>query len=209
MLRRIALTIVMMFVGLVAVAGISTAAPYDPATLSVVSLGNGQYAVSGSGFGQDTADDYVTLTVSYTAPSGLRSNAALTAAAKDESYQHDLDNDGNFATVVTATQTGDVTFRAVGFPSGEAVVGQVSLNAAVATTTAGGSGVWVADSNGNSSSGWTDSVASSSGSLASTGASIVGPIAIGLAVLALGLLLLFFGTRGVIRRKGGKPTVAG
>jgi hypothetical protein len=43
--------------------------------------------------------------------------------------------------------------------------------------------------------------ASGGGSLASTGASIAGPIAIGAAALFSGLVLLFFGTRGVVRRK--------
>lgn len=38
-------------------------------------------------------------------------------------------------------------------------------------------------------------------SLANTGASIAGPMAIGLGTLTVGLGLLFFGTRGVIRRK--------
>ena len=45
---------------------------------------------------------------------------------------------------------------------------------------------------------------SGGGSLASTGASIAGPIAIGAAALFSGLVLLFFGTRGVVRRKNGR-----
>ena len=51
-------------------------------------------------------------------------------------------------------------------------------------------------------------VAGSSGSgyagLASTGASIGAPLDIGIVALLAGLTLLFFGTRGVLRRKSVK-----
>ncbi|MFN8200779.1 MAG: hypothetical protein U0R72_21005 [Nakamurella multipartita] len=51
-------------------------------------------------------------------------------------------------------------------------------------------------------------MAGSSGSgyagLASTGASIGAPLAIGIVALLAGLTLLFFGTRGVLRRKSVK-----
>jgi hypothetical protein len=49
-----------------------------------------------------------------------------------------------------------------------------------------------------------DQASGGGSSLASTGASIAGPIAIGAAALFSGLVLLFFGTRGVVRRKSGR-----
>ena len=51
-----------------------------------------------------------------------------------------------------------------------------------------------------------DQASGGGSSLASTGASIAGPIAIGAAALFSGLVLLFFGTRGVVRRKSGRTT---
>ncbi len=206
MLRKLASAGVLAFAGLLAMAGTASAAPYDPATLSVNDIGapGGDFQALGTGFGDDLADDYVILTVTYGAPSGLRSNSALSAAARAESYTVDVDDDGNFETVFYATQGGDVYVTAVGYPSGERVAGTLTLGGAVTTTTAGGSTAWVQGSGSGGSSGWSDSA--SSGGLANTGASIAGPIAIGIGVLVVGLGLLFFGTRGVIRRKGPRTT---
>ncbi len=57
--------------------------------------------------------------------------------------------------------------------------------------------------NGSSGTGGGGSAGTTSGDggLAYTGASIAGPLAIGFIALAAGLALLFFGTRGVRRRR--------
>src|SRR6187401_2999714 len=106
MLRRLLSVGGLAIASLVAVSGTASAAPYDPATLSVVDIGapGGDYQVDGANFGNDVADDYVVLTVTYGAPSGLRGSSGLTEAMKAESYTVDADEDGNFTTVIYATQ---------------------------------------------------------------------------------------------------------
>ncbi|TKV57359.1 hypothetical protein FDO65_17700 [Nakamurella flava] len=71
-----------------------------------------------------------------------------------------------------------------------------------------GGGYW--NNSGSGSSGGSQGAYSAGGSynpsLANTGASIAGPMAIGIGTLTAGLGLLFFGTRGVIRRRGVRGT---
>lgn len=251
MLRKIASALAVAFAVTLAFASTASAAPYDPATFSVTALGGNAYQVSGSGWGDEVADEYVTITLTYgSAPQGLRAAPALAAAAKADSYTAAVDSDGNFSAVVSASQDGPVYFTVTGYPSGQGVVGELVTDtggSGVTTTTAGmpggsgsgssgsggsgssagsGSGSSGGSGSGSSSGGYYSSGSGSSGgsqgaynsdyaatggyssgnSLASTGASIAGPMAIGIGTLTVGLGLLFFGTRGVIRRKGARTS---
>lgn len=71
-----------------------------------------------------------------------------------------------------------------------------------------GGGYWNNSGSGGGSSGGSQGAYTANGTytsgLANTGASIAGPMAIGIGTLTAGLGLLFFGTRGVIRRRGTK-----
>ena len=183
------------------------------------------YTFSGSGF-----DPLEGISISISGPSGLRNSAGLQqllAAAAGVS----ADETGAFSTVISFDSPGLTTVTATGEASGKSaslvvnVVGGTGGTGGTDGTgggstgtgggyagsggsSSGGSGVVVG--NGSSGSGGSagtgggsGSTGSSSGSgdLAYTGASIAGPLAIGFVALAAGLALLFFGTRGVRRRR--------
>jgi len=174
---------------LLAFGGQAAANPtYASATISVTFNGGDQYTVTLGNFGVPTgADESINLSVTYGAPSGLRGTPALAAAvAKAESYTFVPDTDGNHTAVVHVTQSGTIYFTATGHPSGK------TASTSVVHPGAGGKAATAA----SQKSGAGDD-------LATTGASIAGPVVIGVLALAAGLALLFFGTRGV-RRKGVK-----
>jgi hypothetical protein len=125
--------------------------------------------------------------------SGLRSSRALALLSSPLVFSVVADANGHFAEPVSYDQEGTITFVATGMTSGRSATHVVVIGAAGSSPT---TTVAVAyDSTG------TDDA---TGSLASTGASVAGPIAIGLGALLAGLALLFFGTRGVIRHKGAR-----
>ena len=202
MLRRSLAALAIALTGLVVMSGTAMAAPtYAPATLTITSEGGGVYTVTGGNFGTpEGSDSSVDVTVGYTAPSGLRHSAGLAQAAAAAMVSIVPDADGNFSTTVNLTQVGTAVVTAVGSPSGKTASASVVVGSGTATTT-----TVVVTGPAYVTPGGT--YYDSSGSLASTGASIAGPIAIGAAALLAGLALLFFGTRGVIRRKGSQSTV--
>ena len=152
--------------------------------------------------------------MSYGGPSGLRSSAGLSAATAAAAVTAEPDADGNFSVTYNLTQDGDVYVRAVGSPSGDDLTvflanppGVPGQTGSGYTGSGSGSG---SGSNQNYSSGYASGdVSSGYAGLASTGASIGAPLAIGIGALLAGLTLLFFGTRGVLRRKGAKSGTAG
>ena len=177
------------------------------------------YTFSGSGF-----DPLEGISISISGPSGLRNSAGLQqllAAAAGVS----ADETGAFTAVISFESPGLTTVTATGEASGKSaslvvnVVGGTGGTGGGSTGSGGGSagsggslsgGSGVVVGNGSSGSGGsagtggggsTDGASSGSGDLAYTGASIAGPLAIGFVALFAGLALLFFGTRGVRRRR--------
>lgn len=210
MFRRIASVVAMAGIGLVAAAGTAVAAPvYAPPGVSAVSINVNQIVITGTNFGDEGGGDQsVSVTVSYGSPSGLRSSAGLSAAAAAAAITTEPDPNGNFSLIYNLQQDGDVVVRVVGTPSGDDVTVVLPDPPGVPGQSGGSSG----GTTDNSSSGYVSSSGYSSGGnvssgyagLASTGASIGAPLAIGIVALLAGLTLLFFGTRGVLRRKSVK-----
>lgn len=156
----------------------------------IVGVNNGTIIVNngiifyGEGF---VAGENVTINIYYYGSDAVKTDTVVVVADADGKVRHET----------TPSHAGKVVYQATGDTSGGSgevvvsVTGTSSDNgwAAVATTTVNGQNVVAVAPNGSY--------------LASTGASIAGPIAIGGAALVAGLGLLFFGTRGAIRRKGG------
>ena len=188
-MRRLASVVAVVALGLLTIMGTATANPsYAPATITAVYNGGNEFTVTMGNFGTPSgADSSIALTVTYGAPSGLRRSVGLVAAAKAEAYSFVPNSDGNVTAVVRVSQSGEIFFAATGSPSGDK-----------ASTS-----VFLASSSSGKGSGAVDQQSDSS-DLASTGASIAGPIAIGVTALIAGLALLFFGTRGVARRRSVK-----
>lgn len=210
MLKRIGSVVAMAIVGLVVAAGTAAAAPiYAPPGLSAVYIGNSQIVITGTNYGdEDGPDGTVAITVGYGTPSGLRASAGLSAAAA-ETFTAEPDSNGNFSATYTLSQTGGVWVRAVGQQSGDDLTVKLYVPAQAGSGYSGG-GSGSGGSNQNYSSGYASGdVSSGYAGLASTGASIGGPLAIGIGALLAGLTLLFFGTRGVLRRKGVKSGASG
>lgn len=228
MLRRIGTVVAVAATGLIVAAGTAAAAPvYVPAGLSAGSINVNQIVISGTNYGDETgADSSVTITVSYGSPSGLRSSAGLSAASAAAVVETPTQG-GNFIVVYDLEQDGDVYVRAVGNQSGDdltvfladppGVPGQEGSGGSGSGSGTGsgsgsGSGSGGSGANQNYSSGYAtggDNVSSGYAGLASTGASIGAPLAIGIGALLAGLTLLFFGTRGVLRRKSARSGTSG
>ena len=205
MLRRICTLIVMALLGLTAQAGIANAAQgYPPATTVTVNIsgnnisvidGNitvlvgGAFTFSGDGF---DAGEGIEILIS--GPSGLRSTGGLSqlnaaASASDAT----ADGNGEFATPITLNSLGTTTITAVGRASGKSASLTVTV---VAPSGEGGTKVAAVGTGTAAALG-----SSNDGDLATTGASLAGPLAIGFLALFAGLALLFFGTSGVRRRR--------
>lgn len=216
MFKRIGTVVAVAATGLIVAAGTATAAPvYAPPGLSAVYIGDNQIVITGTNYGDESGPDTTAaITVSYGGPSGLRSSAGLSAAAAAAAVTAEPDGNGNFSVTYDLTQDGDVYVRAVGSPSGDDLTvflanppGVPGQTGSGYTGSGSGSG---GGSNQNYSSGYASGdVSSGYAGLASTGASIGAPLAIGIGALLAGLTLLFFGTRGVLRRKGAKSGTAG
>lgn len=230
MLRRIASVFAMMSAVILVAAGTASAAPiYAPASVSVVSINVDEIIITGTNFGTvDGPDDVVTVTVSYGGPSGLRSSAGLSAAAAAaaDGFSVTPDENGNWSKRFVLTSDGDVIVTAVGNRSGAVPPAVLPDPPGVPTAAGGGSGTvggsgsgsgtgsssGSGSGSGNSGSAYSGTSGYSTGGnvssgyagLASTGASIGAPLAIGIVALLAGLTLLFFGTRGVLRRKSVK-----
>lgn len=216
MFKRIGSVVAMAATGLIVAAGTAAAAPvYAPPGLSAVSINVNQIVITGTNFGDESGPDTsVSISVSYGGPSGLRSSAGLSAATAAAAMTATPDADGNWSVTYDLTQDGDVYVTALGSPSGDylsvfladppGVPGQTGSGY---TGSGSGSG---SGSGQNYSSGYASGdVSSGYAGLASTGASIGAPLAIGIGALLAGLVLLFFGTRGVMRRKNARSGVAG
>ena len=197
MMRKMLTVLAAAFVGLFALGGVSNAAPvaaYPPPPITVIVNVNISIVINGdviifTGSGFDPGE-LISILTSFSAPSGLRSSSALTDLAAAQKQTTTADSSGAFSADVQLNQVGTATITATGVSSGKTASAVVTVLAAGSTIPAGTSGSSTYVSSGTSST-----------ELASTGASIAGPIAIGVAALFAGLALLFFGTRGVIRRK--------
>ena len=212
MLRRIASVFAMMSAVILVAAGTASAAPvYAPPGLSAVSINVNQIVITGTNYGDESGPDTsVDITITYGGPSGLRSSAGLSAASAAATLSAEPDADGNWSVTYNLTQDGDLSVRAVGGPSGDDLTVFLADPPGVPGQTGSaytGSG---SNSGQNYSSGYASGdVSSGYAGLASTGASIGAPLAIGIGALLAGLVLLFFGTRGVLRRKGAKTGASG
>jgi hypothetical protein len=215
MLKRIGTVFAVAAVGLVVTAGTAAAAPvYVPPGLSAVSINVNQIVITGTNYGDESgADGSVTITVNYGGPSGLRSSAGLSAASAVAAIGASPDENGNFSVVYNLQQDGDVYVRAVGNQSGDDLTVFLADPPGVPGQTGSGYTSSGTDNgaNQNYSSGYASggNVSSGYAGLASTGASIGAPLAIGVGALLAGLTLLFFGTRGVLRRKGARSGSSG
>lgn len=216
MLRRMMVLILLLLVGAVAPTGAASAlpittpypAPSVPAVVvapGVVEPG-GFFILSGSGF---LPGEPIDITVEYSPLSGLRRAAALVdlvEAARPAAAPAGVvaDASGAFSTPVLMEQSGLATITATGRISGFSIVTVVQVGSvpaagapapAPAPGGSDGSGGVGAPGAGDAGRG------SGSNPLASTGVGVAGPLAVGAGLLALGLLLLFFGARMVIRRR--------
>lgn len=212
MFKRIGSVVAMAATGLIVAAGTAVAAPvYAPPGLSAVYVENNQIVITGTNYGDESGPDTsVAITVSYGGPSGLRSSAGLSSAAAAATVTATPNEDGNFSYKYTLTQDGDVYVRAVGSPSGDDLTVFLADPAGVPGQTGSGYTGSGSGSGQSYSSGYASGdVSSGYAGLASTGASIGAPLAIGIGALLAGLVLLFFGTRGVLRRKGAKSGASG
>jgi hypothetical protein len=145
-------------------------------------------------------------------PPGLRRARAFALLSSGLNFTTQADGAGNGALTVSYDEPGTYTFVATGRTSGISNSVSVVVGAAGGSLGAGGTGSGGSSGTGDSAgtagdaNGSNGSAASGSDSgLAYTGASIAGPLAIGLGALLAGLALLFFGTRGLIRRKTSHP----
>jgi len=208
MIRKIFVIVPAILVGLFAVGGIaSAAAPYPPpapvsVTINVAGDVNGTInvivgnTITFSGDGFDPLEG-IGVDVFYSGPNGLRSNGALARLASTHS-ETAADANGHFDNDVVLDQTGTATLLATGHNSGKTSSLTVHVLAVGSTTAPGTTTV---------AGGGSNAAAGSDGSgLARTGASIAGPLAIGLVALFAGLALLFFGTRGVRQRKSARAS---
>lgn len=202
MAHRVLIAIVVMVVGLFVLSSPASAAPsygalgvsatVDDSTVDV----GGTVVFSGDGF--EPFED-ITVVVSTLGPDGL---------TVVETYRTQADGNGHFELKVPLTHLGTATLTATGLTSGKTVsltvqVGPDQSNGGTAPTTTIAAGL------GSSSGGGAGSSSAGGTGLAYTGASILGPLAVGAAALFAGLAMLFFGTRGAIRRKRPTPTPSG
>lgn len=205
MVRKMLSVLVLGVVGLFAFGGAASAQPaiaYPPTpppttvvinvTVNITIINNGTIIIfSGSGF--NFLEDILISAINTGGPSGLRSSPALANMAAG-TMPTTADAAGNFSADVTSliNAPGDWELTATGLVSGKSARATVTKSAATAPAYITGGG------------GSTGSSYTSADALASTGASVAGPIAIGAAALLAGLAMLFFGTRGVIRRKSSR-----
>ncbi len=207
MLRKIFIALVLSLVGLFGAAGVATAAPGDYGAVTIitnvtiVNIG-GIVVIGGTGF---TPGETINITIVYSAPSGLRSNNALRLAVRAAAAGQTTvaDASGSFSIGVQLTQVGVATITATGETSGTVVSTTVTVLAAGQTTPAGTTTVGASTVTATSEAAGAPTTGNASGGLASTGASIAGPITVGVSALIAGLALLFFGSRLVSRRKQG------
>lgn len=207
MMRKIFVIVPAILVGLFGIGGVAAAAaPYAPpppvsVTINVGGDVNGNIIIivgstiifSGDGFDplEGIGND-----VFYSGPSGLRSTGALARLSAPTHSETAGDENGHFDNEITLDQVGTATLVATGHNSGKSGSLTVHVLPVGSTTTPGTTTV---------AGGGSNAAAGSDGSgLARTGASIAGPLAIGLAALFAGLALLFFGTRGVRQRKNAR-----
>lgn len=223
MLRKTLIALAIALVGLFAASTPAMAAPYPPppsvsvaVNTAFVSAG-GTVDFTGSGY---SPGELITITVYYRTASG-----ALVAGG---TYTVRADANGNFSLPLELTQNGTAVLTAVGATSGRTGTLTVQVQPASSPTSEGTTTVPGAPDNGgavgpgsaggggNGGSGGTNTGTNSAnsgnvpgggssvigtGGLASTGASIAGPLTVGAITLMVGLALLFFGTRLAIRRR--------
>lgn len=229
-LRKLVSALAVAFVVTLGSAGTAMAAPYSPPTVAGDRIpGNeGTVQILGSGFGtEDGPDDFVTVSVlingvttDYTLQvdadgnfigeiPGVGDNAAYITIVGNKSGKTKTVNIAGVSQSIDPTTTA-VVITTVQVPTTVAV--PTTVNGVVSTAYVPSNVTSVAtiggmyNSGSGSSGGGTQGVYSAGGSynggLANTGASIAGPMAVGIGTLTAGLGLLFFGTRGVIRRRG-------
>lgn len=195
MASRVLIAIVVMMIGLFSVAIPASAAPsYGAPDVIVAALSDefgspipagstvdvgGTVVFSGDGF---EPNEDITVVVSTLGADGL--------TVVDPDKEITADGNGHFELEVPLNHLGTATLTATG-TSGRSVsltvqVGPVGSGGGTAPTTT------IAAAAGSGSAGGSG--------LAYTGASLLGPLAIGAAALFAGLAMLFFGTRGAIRR---------
>lgn len=201
MLRKFSVTLLLAVLGLLAISRVASAAPpYPPGPVGVLGVssstldGPGPVDVTGSGM---DPFEIVDVTITYSGPIGLRANKALLLANSTVvATSVKADATGHFSATVNLTQNGTATITATGRTSGrsQSIVVRVGPVSPGTTTVEPPTGSVTAIPAAVGGSGGT-------GGLASTGVSIAGPLTVGASALIVGLGLLFFGTRLVIRRK--------
>lgn len=221
-LRKLASIMAIVFAATLALAGTALAAPYDPATIAADRGPDGSYEIFGTGFGDTQPDLYVTASVLNSSGQlqtyrfsldangdfagsvpgskcsavvtivGYPSGETLTTTIAGENCSGNNNGNNNNGNNGGGNNNGGGGSNTGG---GSSSGGSAGVNGA-GYSSGGGS-----YNGGGYSTGNTVQGAYSPG-LANTGASIAAPVAIGLGTLVLGLGLLFFGTRGVIRRRG-------
>lgn len=149
---------------------------FDVNGYPIVAVG-GTFTYRVGGFASGETIDFSIDPVS--APAGLRSTLGLSKLTPPAPASVQADAGGTLTAPITISEKGIFKITATGRTSG--ISKSITVN--VGGTPAGTSG------------------GTSAGGLASTGASIAGPLAIGFVALFAGLALLFFGTRGVRRRR--------
>jgi hypothetical protein len=218
MLRKMLTMLAVTVVGLFSLGGVAAANPDDGYGANGVTVNinvtiiivNGPFIFFGDGF---APGETVIINIfnneapSTPVPNGLRSSRLANASSVNAVPAVQANAAGHFDAELTIDTPGLWTISATGQTSGHVVsltqrVYPVGTEAPTTTVAAaGGSG----SSDGAAG---TNNGAGADG-LAYTGASVAGPLAIGIAALLAGLALLFFGTRGVIRRKSAGSSSVG
>ena len=207
MMRRVLTVVSVFLIGMFGAVGLAAAAPPPypaPPTVTVnvtingsIVTGNITIIVGGtiifSGDGFDPGEG-IDANATYLGPNGLRSTLAASSLAAAKASSASADGSGHFSQELTLDQVGTAVLTATGQSSGKS--GSITVEVVPAGATGAGATTIAAAAGAGSSDG--------GAGLARTGVSIVGPLVVGSAALLVGLALLFFGTRGVIRRKTSK-----
>lgn len=212
MIRRYIAALAIVVVGLFGMQGVAAAEPYEPEpgviTISVsvnipAIVVNGRVVFSGFNFRFDQTIRIRAIFGTNRAflGRGLASDAELAASGMAVAdYTTTVNADGTFSVELPMNYEGLAVITATGVESGQSSSTTVDVLSAAGVADAAPLPAVGPNLENLATTSTTEAA------VPAPTASVVGPIVIGAGVLLGGLSLLFFGTRGVIRRKSGHTT---